>query len=299
MNEAISPSRTQLFGSILTVCVAISFAINTSLASVAYEYGANPLSALTYRTTLAAITLGLILKLWRVEMNLPRRVKLIAMGMGLILASYSYGLLGAIQYIPVGLAVVTFYLYPILTGLGAWAMGQEKLTGRLITALVLAFIGLAFALDVIGLSLDLIGIAMATAAALLFATMLVLMNRLIRGQDSRPVSFYMLCSGALVYIVMDLIAGEFHLPEGSTGWTVFLSTGVFYSFAIIGMFVAVSKIGAVKAGLLMNFEPLASLIIGVVFLGQILTPWQFFGVALVLVAIVYTALGRKAEDSEN
>jgi drug/metabolite transporter (DMT)-like permease len=65
------------------------------------------------------------------------------------------------------------------------------------------------------------------------------------------------------------------------------------------MFVAVSKIGAVKAGLLMNFEPLASLIIGVVFLGQILTLWQFFGVALVLVAIVYTALGRKAEESEN
>ncbi len=178
-------------------------------------------------------------------------------------------------------------------------MGQEKLTGRLITALVLAFIGLAFALDVIGLSLNPIGIAMATAAAVLFATMLVLMNRLIRGQDSRPVSFYMLCSGALVYIVMDLIAGEFHLPEGSTGWTVFLSIGVFYSFAIIGMFVAVSRIGAVKAGLLMNFEPLASLIIGVVFLGQILTPWQFFGVALVLVAIVYTALGRKAEESEN
>jgi len=297
VNDTVSLSRTQLFGSILTVCVAISFAINTSLASVAYEYGANPLSVLSYRTTLAAVALGIILKLWRVEMNLPGRVKLIAMVMGVILASYSYGLLAAIQYIPVGLAVVTFYLYPILTGLGAWAIEQEKMTGRLITALVLAFIGLAFALDVIGLSLNPIGIVLATAAAFLFAAMLLLMNRLVRGQDSRPVSFYMLCSGALVYIVMDLIAGEIHLPKGSTGWAIFLSAGLFYSFAIIGMFVAVSKIGAVKAGLLMNFEPLSSLIIGVVFLGQILTPWQFMGVALVLVAIVYTALGRKGQKT--
>ncbi|MFP6736072.1 MAG: DMT family transporter [Rhodospirillales bacterium] len=291
-------TKLPAFGIVLTVLVAISFAVNSTLAAITYEHGANPLSVLTFRTAAAAVTLLIILRVWRVPVNLSARVKLIAIALGGFLAAYSYGVLGAIEHQPVALLVLTFYLYPMLTGLGAWATGQEPITRKLVIALAATFAGLALALDVFGQSLSLTGIAMAAGAAVVITIMMLAMNRLVKGQDSRPVSFYMLASGACIFIVLDVIAGDYAVPVSLKGQLAFAGVGVFYSFSIIGIFVAVSKIGAVRVSLLMNFEPLASVILGIVLLGQVLSPVQFLGAAIVMAAITFAAFtkgGRKAE----
>ena len=291
-------SRASLFGVVLTVVVAISFAINSTLASIAYDDGATPFSVLTWRTGAAAVTLFVILRFWKVRVKLPGRQILISIGLGAMVAAYSYGLLGAIEHIPVALAVLTFYLYPILTGIGAWLTRQQPLSVRLVLALLVAFIGLALALDVFGQSLNAIGIAMAAAAAVINATLLVIMNRMLRDQDSRPITFYMLASGVTIYLIIDLIVGDFPLPRSAAGLMAFAGVGVFYSFSIIGFFVGISKIGAVRLIrlfrqiLIMNVEPLSSLILGVFLLGQILSPLQFVGAGMVLAAIIFAAILR-------
>ena len=76
--------------------------------------------AFSFNSTLAAIALFVILRLWRVPVNIPGREKLIGITMGAFLAFYSYGVLGAIEHLPVALVILTFYLYPKLTGVGAW-----------------------------------------------------------------------------------------------------------------------------------------------------------------------------------
>lgn len=280
------------FGVILTILVAVSFAVNSTLASIAYDHGANPLSALTVRTGAAALTVLIILRVWRVPVNLSRRLKLTGIGLGGFLAAYSYGVLGAIEHLPVALVVITFYLYPMLTGFGAWITGQEPITPRLVIALLAAFAGLALALDVFGQSLSLTGIAMAAGAAVIITVMMLIMAPLVKGQDSRPISFYMLASGTCIFVLLDIIAGEFALPSSLEGRLAFAGVGAFYSFSIIGIFVAISKIGPVRVSLLMNFEPLASVILGVVLLGQVLSPIQFLGAAIVLTAITFAAFNK-------
>ena len=280
------------FGVILTILVAVSFAANSTLAAIAYSYGANPLSVLTFRTSAAALTVLVILRIWRVPVNISGRVKLIGIGLGGFLAAYSYGILGAIEHLPVALVVLPFYLYPMLPGFGAWITGQEPISAKLVIALVIAFAGLALALDVFGQSLSLIGIAMAAGAAVIITVMMLVMNPLVKGQDSRPISLYMLASSTAVIIVLDLIAGEFALPQSLPGQLAFAGVGAFYSFSIIGIFVAISKIGAVRVSLLMNFEPLSSVILGVVLLGQVLSPIQFLGTAIVLAAITFAAFSK-------
>ena len=44
-----------MLGTLLCLAVALSFAVNTALAAVAYRHGADALSVLTYRTTLAVL----------------------------------------------------------------------------------------------------------------------------------------------------------------------------------------------------------------------------------------------------
>ena len=91
--------------------------------------------------------------------------------MGCIVATYSYGLLGAIEYIPVALAVLTFYLYPLLTCFGAWVIDQEKMTFRTSLCLIVAFMGWP-SHWIFGASFNVIGVSMAAGAAVLISIML-------------------------------------------------------------------------------------------------------------------------------
>ncbi|MEE2760406.1 MAG: hypothetical protein VYE18_03065 [Pseudomonadota bacterium] len=51
--------------------------------------------AFSFNSTLAAIAHFVILRLWRVPVNIPGREKLIGITMGAFLAAYSYGVLSA------------------------------------------------------------------------------------------------------------------------------------------------------------------------------------------------------------
>ncbi|MEE2760405.1 MAG: hypothetical protein VYE18_03060 [Pseudomonadota bacterium] len=89
-----------------------------------------------------------------------------------------------------------------------------------------------------------------------------------------------------------MAAAALALPLTPRGWLAFSGVGAFYSISIIGIFVAMSKIGAVRVGLLTNCEPLSSDILGVMLLDQFLSPLQFLGVAVVLATITFAATGK-------
>ena len=71
----------------------------------------------------------------------------------------------------------------------------------------------------------------------------------------------------------------------------FFGVAVAYSFAIIIMFFANAMIGPVRTSLFLNFEPVSTIILGFFVLGQVLTPLQLLGAAIVIAAI--TLAGRQ------
>ena len=155
-----SVSSNQISGTILIIIVAISFAANSTLGKLSYDYGASPLSVLTYRTILAAIAVLVIQKISNSSILLPPKIALVSIFVGVLLATYSYGLMASIEHIPVALAVLIFYLYPVFTSLGAWILGQEKMTLKLWVCIIVAFFGLTITLGG-GSSLNLIGFCLA------------------------------------------------------------------------------------------------------------------------------------------
>jgi len=285
----MSIQRHPLAGILLCLIAAMSFAFNTALASIAYEHGATPLSVLTYRIALAVIALYVVLRIQRVPIRLAPRQRNAALALGVILGAYSYGLLGAIPYMPVALAVLTFYLYPLFVGLASWILGREKMTWALGGALIVAFSGLALALDLGGGTLNPIGFAHALGGAILITVLVLLNSKMVGSGDSRPVSLHMLFTGFLSYAVCDVIAGEFPLPVDPAGWAAYLSVGLFYSFSIVSMFIAISWIGTVRTALIMNMEPITSVFLGIMILGQPMSATQLLGAAIVVSAIVFTA----------
>ena len=279
-----------LLGAALAGAAGIGFAANSTAAKLAYEGGSNPLTYLSLRSALAAaLVLTIILVLGR-STKMPWRRRLAAIGLGAILAVYSYGLLAAIQFIPVALAVLIFYTFPLLTSIYMWISGRERPTWLSVGAILVAFFGLALALDVTSGQLNLEGVALAIMAALGITVVVVLNNRLVGTDDSRPITLHMMLSAMTLFVVITLVLGNFALPQTGLGWTGILVGTSAYAFAIVTIFIAMSYAGAVPAALSLNLEPVASMFFGFVILGQTLSALQISGAALVIAAVLSVRL---------
>ncbi|MDX1434482.1 MAG: DMT family transporter [Gammaproteobacteria bacterium] len=273
-------------GMLIGVAVATSFAANSTLARLAYDAGSNALSVLTVRTGVALLALFVLVLARRVPLAMAPRRRLGALLLGILLGVYSYGLLGGIEHMPVGLVVITFYTYPFLVALGSWLLGRERITFATVVALVVAFIGLTLALDFTRAEVNTIGVSMALGAAFVFALVLLSSDRVRGDGDSRPVTLHMLLAAFVGYLAACAISGHFALPREPYGWIGFVGTPVFYSFSIITLFVVITMIGPVRAALTLNVEPVASVILGYVVLDQHLGPVSILGIAMVVGAVV-------------
>ncbi len=284
--------RNPLAGVALAFAAATSFAVNSASAGVAYEAGSNAVTVLAFRVTFGVVALYAFLRILGVDTRLPRRERWRACGLGVLLALYSYGLFGSFEHIPVALGVVTFYTFPLITTVLIWLLGWERFAWTAAGALVLAFAGVALALDVTGAGIDAVGVAHGLFAAVTFTALLLLSRRSGPPRDSRPVTLHMLASAAAIYAVVLLATDEFALPAGGEGWAGFLAVPVFYTFSIVSIFVAADWIGALRLSLTMNWEPVASVVLGALLLGQFLDAGQLAGIALVIAGIVLVQLRR-------
>ena len=279
------PARSPLAGTLFVGLIAISFALNSACGGVAFEGGSNALTVLSARLTFGALMLYCVLRALGVKCRLDAVKRRNALLLGLLLGLYSYGLFGAIEHIPVALAVLTFYTYPVFTGLGAWITGQERPSRVVLAALAVAFCGLALALNVPGAGFNWTGIGLAILASVAITVLILLSGRLIGSGDSRPVTLHMLISGAGVMTLAMFVFDAAELPVTTKGWIGFAAVPIFYTLSITGFFVAVTWIGAIRTSIIMNFEPISSMLFGYLLLDQSLAPSQLLGAALVITAI--------------
>jgi len=278
-------SRTWV-GIALALAAAVAFALANTSASLAYQGGSNPLTVAAIRFVLPAAVLVVWLRLSGAPLGLSKRSGWIAVALGVVTAVYTWALLSAIGMIPLALAVLVFYLFPLIATVILGLCGWEKLGWQKIAAIVFAFVGLTLALDLTAGNLNIAGVALAFVAALGLGTVIVVSSRVIRAGDSRPVTLYMATVAGVLLIGYCAMAGEFVLPQSGRGWAGFVGAAGFYAFAMIAFYIAISMIGPVHASLMSYAEPVAAAILGLALLGQALAPIQVAGIALVVAALV-------------
>lgn len=276
----------EYLGIAVIVGVGLLFALGNTLANVAYAGGSDPVSLSTARFLFPAIALAAILALARKPPTLPRRDAAVALALGIVTAVYTLALLSAIEILPVALAVLIFFLFPILTSVILAVVGWERLPLTTIAAGVVAFAGLALALGVNRQALSVEGVIYGGIAALGLAIVSAVSSRIIRSGDPRPVTLYILTMASAVAIVIVLFRGEYLLPHTVSGWWGFGGSVLFSGIAMVGFFVAISLIGPARATLFQYAEPLFTMATAFLLLGQALTALQIVGAVVVVGALV-------------
>ncbi|WP_374334785.1 DMT family transporter [Leeia sp.] len=281
------PNRhTPAFGLLLILISSAGFGCIPLLAHLAYQDGVNATSLLALRFLVAIILL--LPWVYRKRAQWPdRRQALVYMLMGGVLYTLqAQSYFTALQHASSGLVALLLYVYPILVVLFSAMLRWEPLSWQRGLLLIPAFGGTLLMLSgpVQGSTL---GVALGLASALCYAVYILCGSRL-RG-DALLSGWLILCGAAISNTLLATLQG-WQWPSHASGWLGILGLAVFGTVLAITLFLAgMARAGAGPSAIVSTFEPVVTIALGYLLLGERLQPMQWLGGALVLLAVVLLA----------
>jgi probable blue pigment (indigoidine) exporter len=271
---------------------ASSLACADILSKVTFRSGADPLTVATLRGVIGLAVLLLWLRIVRPSIGIPPRERWISLGLGVLFAGNVLLLFKAIVAIDVAIAILTYFVYPLLTGIAAAAIGLDKLSWRGLLAAVCAFLGLAMMLGAAPAGLAQVGVLAALAAAGCRVAMLLITRATMQGINPLAITLYSMVSSTAVLAAASLFTGEWQPPLTPVGWVAAVGLSIFVMTGILGLFASTVRIGPFRTALFMNLEPLLAAIGATAFLAERFTPLQALGGAVMILALMAFQLQR-------
>lgn len=261
-----------------------------------YAEGLSAPSMLFWRYAIAILALGAAAKLSGLVLSQAWReggwrVVLLGATLG---AGQTLCFWESIKTLETSVAVLLFYTYPAITLLLDRFVLKQPV--RPIAVLCIAVILLGAALITgPGLhrgTLDPRGVAWALPAPLIYAVYLALNARLLRRHPALIGATGLFTGMALTF---GLMAGWLGLqvPASTGGWVLVLFVALGPGALTMTLFTySVPRLGASSFAILANTELVVVVLIGVLVLGEAVTPWRLIGGALIVAGIVTHALSR-------
>ena len=280
-------------GSAVAFASAIVFATGITLVAAIYQDGANVHAVNLTRVLTLASVMAITLAIARISPVLPPRTALRCVLIGVLFCAEIYGLLSSVKYIPVGLAMLIMYTYPLMIAVVGWLTGTEPFTLDRLFAILAAFAGLALALYAPHADIDWRGVAWAVFTAVVFSAVLIVSGRTMRGVDRRILMLYLTSTAVVIVGAVSLALVPLEWPRTDHGWTLLAVSTVLYVLATTLLFTAVKMIGPMRTAIIDNSAPIWAIALGALLLGERLSAVQLFGGALVIGSVLLVQLSLR------
>ncbi|MDX6622006.1 MAG: hypothetical protein QOK36_4392 [Gaiellales bacterium] len=256
---------------------AVSFSVADILLKIVYASGMDVLTLVTLRGLLVVAFFAVWLHIAPPVRWHTHRERLIALGLGVVFAMTMFGLLQAIALLPVSIAILAYFIYPLLTGIGAAITGVERMGWRALLTAVVAFLALGLMLGQQIADLSILGLAFAFGTALCRAVSLLLTRAMLSGTDARVTTWYSMVPSTVIFVAASVAVPEWQLPQTGWGWGAFLGVSLTTTLSTLLIYISTNSIGPFRTALMMNLEPLLTLIFSMLLLQEVLTPLQILG----------------------
>jgi drug/metabolite transporter (DMT)-like permease len=214
-----------------------------------------------------------------------RRQRRIAWVIGVLFAGTMYGLVEAISLLPVSIAILAYFAYPLLTGIAGGLTGLDRLGWPALLTALAAFLGLTLMLGAEFHNLSGPGIAWALGAAGFRVVSLLMTRAYLNGTDPRLTTWYSMLPSTLIFLIASVVIGEWHMPGNLLGWAAFAATSIGSTLSTLLIYLSTNRIGPFRTAFIMNLEPLVTTILSMLLLGEMLTPLQAIGAVIMLISL--------------
>jgi len=276
----------------MVLASATAFGTLAIFAKLGYAAGLGTEQTLAFRFLLAAIgMLALAMLIGQNPLRLGRRRLLTLFGLGTIVytgQSLSYFI--ALRSLPASLVVLIAYIYPSLVVLAGWLFLRRSVSAWHGVALAASFAGVAMLVGGAEFKLSWAlawPLFLAIASPTIYTGYILIGERVMSSVPAVAASAVIMSGAALAFCLLAVLNRELALPRNSAGWAVGVGIALVPTMVAISLFMAgLPRVGAARAALLSTWEPVVTVLLAVVILGDRLSLVQVLGGVLVIVAVI-------------
>lgn len=268
-----------------SITAALSFSVTDILLKVVYQDGMDVLTLVSLRGILVVVFFWGWLRVSPPRAWHPPRQRWIALGLGLLFAGTMFGLLMAISLLPVSIAILAYFIYPLLTGIGGAITGVDRLGWRALLTAAVAFGGLSLMLTTHVEALSWLGLGCAFGAAAARVVSLLATRAYLSGTDARVTTWYSMVPSTGLFVLMALFSDTWNFPQSAVGWMAFAGITVGSTLSTLLIYISTNRVGPFRTALAMNLEPLVTALLSMALLGEMLTPLQMVGATIMITSL--------------
>ncbi len=292
-------------GTLLVLISAAGFATLAILAKVAYRAGVSPLVALNWRFIIASLLMAGYVRANRLPWRVPGREAAILVLLGGVgYAAMSSLFFAALRFITASATSLLLYTYPAFVSLLSYFLWRAPLGRRHLLALLATGAGTFLLLWSPGIRLNPVGTLLGLGAAVVYSFYLLANQHLVHGVEAGVASCYIIAGAAVTFTALTTATGAFTAAFPPLGWLA-LGLMAFFStaLAIATLLAGIRRLGAARASILSTFEPVITILLALLLLGERLSAGQAAGGAFIaggmLLLHLPARLRRPAADAPS
>jgi drug/metabolite transporter (DMT)-like permease len=267
---------------------ASGFATLAIFAKLAYSSGLGTEQTLAFRFLLAAIgmwVLAMIIGQNPLRLDRKQLVALLALG-GIVYTGQALTYFVALRSLPASLVVLIAYIYPSLVVVAGWVFLRRSVSPWHWLALAASFAGVGLLVGGNRFELSW-ALALAIASPAIYTGYILVGERVMSSAPAIAASAVIMSGAAVAFCLLAALNRELALPPNASGWAVVGGIALFPTMLAISLFMAgLPRVGAARAALVSTVEPVITVLLAVVLLGDRLSGIQVIGGVLVLLAVV-------------
>ncbi len=286
-------------GKFCLIISAVLYGVSPILAAVAYRGGINGITLTFLRSSVSVPLLLAIILADKRPLRLPKRAlgSVAALGvfggaLPILLLYLSY------NFISTGLATTLHFIYPIVTVVASAVIYHERMPRIMLSAVVLVTVGIFMFSDIDARS-DKVGIILALLSGLFYSFYVIYIDRSgLDRLDYMVLTFYVMLIMSAATIIFGLVTDSLSFDFSPLSWSVSVVISLMVTLGAMPLFQAgIRYEGASAAGILSTVEPVTSVALGALFLGERVETGQLMGAGMILFGVILAERGlRKKED---
>ena len=274
-------------GYIYTALSAIIFGLMPLLTKIIIARGATSLTIAFFRVFYVTIVLFFVLKIKKIDLHLEKRdwlsiifTSVFGSGLTIIILNESY------NHVDTGIATSLHFLYPLFVAILCCFFYGEKIKKKQIISLSFALVGIICFMSKGNGSL--FGYFLAIASGLTYAFYLVKMDKtgLVK-MNALKLSFYLALFTTIEIFTINLFMQEVVFKMDAIAYGLLLVLALSSSFlATVLLQKGVLLLGSTRASFICLLEPVTSMIVGILFLGEALTLNKGLGGLAIIISLI-------------
>lgn len=275
-------------GLLLVIISGIVFGAVPSGVTYCYAQGATAALVILGRySILSAVMLPMALRKGNLWSNGWKNLKKLLV-LSIAGTSTPFLLCASYNYIPTGIATSLHFLHPIVVALICMFAFKDKVSNEKIVCFGLCLAGVLLMSGDMHQSLNRIGIVIALLSSITWGTYITLLDKLkITGLTSEQVIFFVGLFSMVLTALFGLLSGKIAVQVTPNGWMALAAVNILAAICGSAFFaIGIRRTDAQTAAIASTLEPITSVIIGVLFLDEMLSVRSFVSIAMILMAII-------------